>query len=75
MVLAALAALTSFVGAVGAVGNAGPDTFVVENWRMLGFLVSAGIFALLAFRPARCLDCGNSRSWTKREWQSSPPSA
>jgi multisubunit Na+/H+ antiporter MnhC subunit len=51
MVLARLGALASFVGAIGAVAKAGPDTIVVESWRMLGFLVFAGIFALLAFRP------------------------
>jgi hypothetical protein len=51
MVLAGLGALASFVGAIGAVAKAGPDTIVVESWRMLGFLVFAGIFALLAFRP------------------------
>ena len=51
MILAALGALASFVEAIGAVAKAGPDTVIVESWRMLGFLVFAGIFALLAFRP------------------------
>lgn len=53
MLLAALGALSSFVGAISTVSSVGPDTLVVENWRAWGFLVFAGLFALLAFEP-RC---------------------
>lgn len=50
MALAAIAAFASFAGAIGTVADAGPETEIVETWRMLGFLVFAGIFALLAVR-------------------------
>ncbi|WP_440771652.1 hypothetical protein [Natronorubrum sp. DTA28] len=51
LVLAALGALYAFVVAVSAVRAAGPETLVVESWRMFGFLVFAGLFLLLAYRP------------------------
>lgn len=51
LVLAALGALYAFVVAVSAVRAAGPETVVVESWRMFGFLVFTGLFLLLAFRP------------------------
>jgi hypothetical protein len=51
LVLAALGALTAVVEAVAAVADAGPETRMVETWRMLGFGVFAGMFALLAYRP------------------------
>ena len=51
LVLAALGALSAFVVAVSAVRAAGPETLVVESWRMFGFLVFAGVFLLLAYRP------------------------
>lgn len=51
LAVAALGALASWAGAIGTVATAGPDTQLVEAWRMLGFLVFAGLFALLAVRP------------------------
>ncbi|WP_436344391.1 hypothetical protein [Natronorubrum sp. FCH18a] len=51
LILAALSALSAFAVAVSAVRAAGPETIVVESWRMFGFLVFAGLFLLLAYRP------------------------
>lgn len=51
LVLAALGALYAFVVALSAVRSAGPELLVVESWRLFGFLVFAGIFLLLAYRP------------------------
>lgn len=51
MLLAALGAISAFVGSVGTATAAGPETVVVEAWRTYGFLVFAGLFVLLAFRP------------------------
>jgi hypothetical protein len=51
LVLAAVGALYAFVVAVPIVRAAGPDTVVVESWRLFGFLVFAGLFLLLAYRP------------------------
>lgn len=51
MLLAALGALLTSVGAIGPAVNASPGTQVVETWRVYGFLVFAGLFALLALRP------------------------
>ncbi len=51
MGLAALSALGAFAGGLGAVQTAGQDTIWVETWRMFGFIVFAGMFTLLAFRP------------------------
>lgn len=51
LVLAALGALYAFVVAASVVRAAGPATIVVESWRMFGFLVFAGLFLLLAYRP------------------------
>lgn len=51
LVLAAVGALYAFVVAMAAVRTAGPDTLIVESWRMFGFLMFAGIFLLLAYRP------------------------
>ncbi|GAA2615209.1 hypothetical protein GCM10010399_52680 [Dactylosporangium fulvum] len=53
LVLAALGAVVAVAGAVGAVADAGPATRMVETWRMLGFVVFAGVFLLLAYRPRR----------------------
>ena len=53
MLLAALGALSSFVVAIGTVFSADPATQVVESWRMWGFLIFGGFFALLALRPRR----------------------
>lgn len=51
MLVAAVGALVAFVGAVGTAIKAGPDTQVVISWRMYGFVLFAGLFVLLAFRP------------------------
>ncbi len=51
MALAALGALVAFFSAVGAVRAASAATVWVETWRMFGFLVFTGLFALLALRP------------------------
>lgn len=53
MALAALGALGAFAGSLGAVDGAPPDRFWIESWRSYGFLVFAGLFALLAWRPTR----------------------
>lgn len=51
MALACLGALTAFASSIGAMRAAPSDTIWVENWRMFGFLVFAGMFAILAWRP------------------------
>lgn len=51
MLIAALGALVSLIGSVGALATAGPDGVVVEGWHAYGFVVFAGLFALLALRP------------------------
>ncbi|WP_247003432.1 hypothetical protein [Halosolutus gelatinilyticus] len=51
LVLAALGALYAFVAAIPTVRAASPETVVVESWRLFGFLVFAGLFLLLAYRP------------------------
>lgn len=51
LVLAAVGAVVAVVGAAVAVADAGPQTRMVETWRMLGFGVFAGMFLLLAYRP------------------------
>lgn len=51
MALAALGALAAFLSAIGAVRAASAATVWVETWRMFGFLVFTGMFALLALRP------------------------
>ncbi|NES28739.1 hypothetical protein GCE86_20730 [Micromonospora terminaliae] len=49
--LAAVGALAAALGAYGTVADAEPAVKVVETWRAYGFLVFAGLFALLAVRP------------------------
>lgn len=49
--LAALAAAAAALGAYGTVVDAEPAVTVVETWRAYGFVVFAGLFALLALRP------------------------
>ncbi|MEU1684226.1 hypothetical protein [Micromonospora sp. NPDC005707] len=49
--LAAVGALAAALGAYGAVTDAEPAVKVVETWRAYGFVVFAGLFALLAVRP------------------------
>ncbi len=51
MALAALGALGAFLTGVGAVQAATAATVWVETWRMFGFLVFTGMFAMLALRP------------------------
>lgn len=51
LVLAALGAVASFIVAASDIRATGPEAFVVESWRMFGFLVFAGIYLLLAYRP------------------------
>lgn len=49
--LTAVGALAAALGAYGAVADAEPAVKVVETWRAYGFVVFAGLFALLAVRP------------------------
>lgn len=49
--LGAVAAAASALFAIGDVMAAGGSTTVVETWRAYGFVVFAGLFALLALRP------------------------
>ncbi|NBE80560.1 hypothetical protein [Micromonospora rubida] len=49
--LAAVAAVAAALGAYGTVADAEPAGTVVETWRAYGFVVFAGLFALLAVRP------------------------
>lgn len=51
MGLAFIGALFSFIWALQAVQAASPETVWMETWRLFGFLVFAGMFALLALRP------------------------
>jgi hypothetical protein len=51
MVLATLGALGAFFSGLMVIQSAGPETIWVETWRMFGFLVFTGMFALLAWRP------------------------
>ncbi|WP_336979360.1 hypothetical protein [Altererythrobacter fulvus] len=53
MGIAALSAVGAFAGAVPLLSDAGADRLWVESWRAYGFLVFAGLFALLAWRPTR----------------------
>ncbi|MCB5425256.1 hypothetical protein H0274_08305 [Altererythrobacter sp. CC-YST694] len=53
MGLAALSAVGAFAGAVPLLADAEADRLWVESWRAYGFLVFAGLFALLAWRPTR----------------------
>lgn len=53
MGLAALSAVGAFAGALPVLADAAPDRLWVESWRAYGFLVFAGLFALLAWRPTR----------------------
>ena len=51
--LAALGAGVSAVSSASTLWQAGSATIVVETWRAYGYLVFAGLFALLALRPHR----------------------
>lgn len=43
--------LVAFADGIGLASAAGPETFYMQWWRTLAYLVFAGIFALLALRP------------------------
>ena len=49
--LAAVGALVAMLSAIGTVTDAEPATRMVQTWRLLGYGVFAGLFALLAYRP------------------------
>jgi hypothetical protein len=51
MFLASIGAVGAFALSVPVVRSAPPETLWVETWRMFGFLVFAGMFALIAMRP------------------------
>jgi hypothetical protein len=51
MILVSFGAAGAFAGAISSVQDADSSVAVVESWRMLGFLVFAGLFLLLALRP------------------------
>lgn len=49
--LLAVSTLVAFIDGIGLASAAGPDTFYMQWWRTLAYLVFAAIFALLAIRP------------------------
>lgn len=51
LVIAALGALAAAAGSIQTVRDAGPETLVVEVWRLAGYTLFSGLFALLAYRP------------------------
>jgi len=51
MWIAALGAFSAFLSAYGTLNAATSETIWVQTWRLFGFLVFAGMFALLALRP------------------------
>jgi len=51
MLVSGAGAFVAFVSAIAATRSAGPETQVVEAWRMLGFLVFTGLCLLCALRP------------------------
>src|SRR5690606_37834938 len=51
MGLAAVGALAAAATSLQVVSGAGPETLVVETWRLAGFVLFSGLFALLAYRP------------------------
>ena len=51
MVLSAISAVGAFGVGLAAVRTAAPQTLWLDTWRTLGFIVFAGLFALLAWRP------------------------
>ncbi|MDP2125641.1 MAG: hypothetical protein Q8J92_14800 [Parvibaculum sp.] len=53
MILLGLSATGAFAGAAVAIGDFAPDRVGVEIWRMLGYLVFAGLFVLLGIFPRR----------------------
>lgn len=53
MILLGLSAVGAFAGAAATIGDFAPDRVGVEIWRMLGYLVFAGLFVLLGVFPRR----------------------
>lgn len=53
MLLCALSAIAAFISGFENVSLAPTNHKIVELWRLLGFIVFAGMFALLAFQPTR----------------------
>lgn len=53
MILLGLSAIGTFMGAAATIGEFAPDRIGVEIWRMLGYLVFAGLFVLLGIFPRR----------------------
>ena len=53
MATAAVSAQHAAVSSVGVIAEATPETQMVETWRGFGFVVFAGLFALLAIHPLR----------------------
>lgn len=53
MILLGLSAVGAFAGAAATIGEFAPDRVGVEIWRMLGYLVFAGLFVLLGIFPRR----------------------
>jgi hypothetical protein len=51
--LCAFGAMAAAVAAVSDVRDAGPATMGVEAWRMIGYVMFAGVFVLLARSPRR----------------------
>lgn len=53
MLAAGIAAIGAALGGFLTLGAIAPDRLWVELWRNLGFLVFAGLFILVAWRPTR----------------------
>ncbi|WP_238717450.1 hypothetical protein [Natronorubrum halophilum] len=51
LVLTALGAVLSFAAAAASIQSTRADAAVAATWQMFGFLVFAGLFVLLAYRP------------------------
>src|SRR5690606_34163570 len=51
LVLVAIGAVTAALAAFVAVRDAGPETRMIETWRLVGLATFAGLFGLLAYRP------------------------
>src|SRR5262249_27979235 len=54
----AAGAIVSAISAVDTVADAGSATEAVETWRLVGFVFFAGVFVLLALRPAQLRGLG-----------------
>ena len=52
MALAAVSAFAAALSDIGTVAHAPASTAVVETWRLCGFALFTGLFALLAARPS-----------------------